>query len=198
MKYQYTIEGNVIQGPGIDDSAGYLSALGISVGSKVSYTFIIDLSAPGTIQDQDGTTIHKDPPRKIFYAHYISGSTITSANYIKEYTKTGSSITSYDYGGADMPDYEYWLYMSNGNNFLNFMDMLARPDEKECWPGGSNFGCQNMQNIIYDASGKKSSFYFNAKVTQIWQESYTQIYPITIGEGGMVTAPGVPTLHNPS
>ena len=57
MKYQYTITGKIIQGPGIDDAAGYLKRLGLSEGSPVSYTFIIDLLVVGFKKQSDGLIV---------------------------------------------------------------------------------------------------------------------------------------------
>jgi hypothetical protein len=174
MKYQYVIEGKVIKGPGIDDSAGYLSALGITVGSQVSYTFVIDLSAPGTIQHADGTISQYTDPngRRTFYAHYVSGSTITAANHSPAY----NNIAANNYGGVDMViagvDHERWLNLSNGNNFLALRDMLQQPNIDECWPGGASFGCPDMQNTIFNASGQKSHFHFDATIKQIWRQVY--------------------------
>lgn len=172
MKYQYTIEGKVIQGPGIDDSAGYLLKLGIKIGSPVCYTFIIDLSAPGFIKMSDGT-IHfpPQPPYEFFYVKYISGTTLTFDTYISSH----NSIVEQNYGhpewlGLYPPNGERHIYASKGNNYLELFNMLQQPGSKDCWSVGSSFGCGDMHNIIYDASGKKSKFNFDAKITEIWQQ----------------------------
>ena len=167
MRYQYTIAGEVIEGPGIDDSAGYLASLGISIGSPVSFTFIIDLSAPGYIKMSDGT-LKYPPDVGDFFVKYISGTTLTIDTYINSY----NGVAEQNYGHPQwfelFPPYaERHLSPGNGNNYLNIYDMKKQPDERDCWPVGSDFGSPFMQNIIYDASGNKSSFYFYAKIVNL-------------------------------
>ncbi|TKB23946.1 PEP-CTERM sorting domain-containing protein [Desulfopila sp. IMCC35006] len=167
MKYQYTIEGKVIEGPGIDDSAGYLSQLGIIVGSTVFYTFIVDLSAPGFIKLSDGT-IKPPPLGGSFYSKYITGTTLTLDTYISSH----DGIAEQNYGNPNWlklqpPFGERYINAGNGNNYLQLSDMEEQPDSKDCWPVGSDFGCRAMINTIYDASGQKSSFAFVAKILQV-------------------------------
>jgi len=170
MKYQYTIEGKVILGPGIDDSAGYLKMLGITVGSSVSYTFIIDLSDPGYLKMSDGS-IKPAPTGNSFYAKYISGTTLNANTFISSY----NGIAEQNYGNPNwlvlQPSFgERYICAGNGNNYLQLSDMKQQPDSRDNWPIGSSFGCPAMINTIYDASGRQSRFAFEAKITQIWQQ----------------------------
>ena len=170
MKYQYTIEGKVIQGPGIDDSAGYLKKLGIVVGSAVSYTFIIDLSSPGFIKMKDGI-LKPAPISGSFFAQYVSGTTLNALTFISSY----NDIVEQNFGNPNWlvfqpPFGERFIGVSNGNNYLNISDMEQQPDSKDSWSIGSSFGSPSMINTIYDAAGKKSKFAFEAQITQVWQK----------------------------
>jgi hypothetical protein len=172
--YLYKLNGQVIQGPDIVDTAGYLSELSISIGSSVSYTLIIDLNAPGTIRYDNGVVEqYSDPSNRFtFYAQYINGSTIIPENYSNTY----NGIAASNYGGADMQIppiigdwHEYWLNISNGNNWLRFMDMLQDPNASGFWPaiGNSAFGAGSMRNYIYNSNGDYSAFNFIASITSV-------------------------------
>ncbi|ANA40119.1 PEP-CTERM sorting domain-containing protein [Geobacter anodireducens] len=165
---QYTLEGYVIQGPGIDDSAGFLSDMGITVGSRVSYTIVIDLDARGTVMMSNGTVTERTDPygRGTFYAHYAGGSTITSDNYLSSY----NGISENNYGGNKWLTNtfsERWLSVSSGNNYLSFYDMLLQPDALGEWSASSAraFGAGTMRNTIFDEFGNSSKFYFSAQIT---------------------------------
>lgn len=160
---QYTIDGNVIQGPGINDTAGFLADLGITVGSHVSYTFVIDLDAKGTIMLSDGTI--SELADTSFYAHYLSGSTITPGNYMSSY----NGISENNYGVNNWltsTSSERSINVSNGNNYLTIIGMLQQPDSTGEWPIGSPiaFGAAALSNTIFDEFGNSSSFYFDAQI----------------------------------
>lgn len=166
---QYTLEGYVIQGPGIDDSAGFLADMGITVGSRVSYTIVIDLDAMGTVMLSDGTvTVRTDPyGRETFYAHYAGGSTVTADNFLSSF----NGISENNYGGnkwLTSTFSERWLNVSSGNNYLSFYDMLLQPNVLGEWSASSSraFGASAMRNTIYDEFGNSSKFYFSAQITQ--------------------------------
>ena len=171
MKYQYTITGNIIKGPGIDDAAGYLERLGLSEGSPVSYTFIIDLLVVGFKKRSDGAIVHVETGGQTFYARYISGTTWTSATYLPSH----DGIVESNFGLVNWFKLypargERGILISNGNNYLEIIDMEKQPDASGRWPLKSSFGSHNMSNTIYDAAGKKSSFHFEAKISEVWGE----------------------------
>lgn len=168
MKYQYTIEGNVIQGPGIVDSAGYLALLGITVGISVGYTFIIDLSAPGFIVMADGSIKSPTPNSNSFYAKYVSGTTLNPSTFISSH----DGMAEQNYGNPNWlvlqpPFGERYIGVAHGNNYLQLSNMEQQPDSNDSWPIGSNFGCSVMMNSIYDASGNVSRFAFEGTIKQV-------------------------------
>lgn len=169
MKYQYTITGKIIKGPGIDDAAGYLKLLGLSEDSPVSYTFIIDLLVVGFKKQNDGAIVPVQSPT--FYARYVSGTTWTSATYLPSH----DGIVESNYGTVQWlrlypASGERHISIGHGNNYLAIIDMKQQPDASGRWPLNSGFGSANMSNTIYDAAGRKSSFHFEAKISEIWGE----------------------------
>ncbi|HML78027.1 PEP-CTERM sorting domain-containing protein [Geobacter sulfurreducens] len=166
---QYTLEGYVIQGPGIDDSAGFLADMGITVGSPVSYTIVMDLDAKGTVILSDGTIAEQTDPygKSTFFAHYIGGTTITSDNYLNSF----NGVKENNYGGnmwLTSTFSERWINISNGNNFLGVYDMLQQPNSNGEWSTGFPwaFGSSFLRNTIYDETGNSSSFNFVAQITR--------------------------------
>jgi hypothetical protein len=177
MKFIYTIKGQVIQGPpnGIVDNAGYLSKLGIIIGSAVSYVLAIDLLSPGFTKKSDGT-ISMPTVQPSFFAQYISGTTLTPNNYVSSY----QGISENNYGtvkwlnpSGGPSGGERYMNLSKGNHSLLFADMLAGPDFFGMWhtqtpaPGLFSFGTATERNIIYDSNGNESSFYFESNITQV-------------------------------
>jgi hypothetical protein len=103
-----------------------------------------------------------------FYVNYISGTTLTPANFIS----THDDIAVQNVGNTVWlswypPTGERSVSASNGNNYILLSNMYEEHDSKDRWPIGSNFGCACMQNVIYDGAGKKSSFAFDAKITNV-------------------------------
>jgi hypothetical protein len=173
MKYQYTITGKIIKGPGIDDTAGYLKRLELSEGSPVSYTFIIDLLVVGFKKQSDGLIVPVQPGGSLptFYARYVSGTTWTSATYLPSH----DGIVELNHGVVTwLKLYPAWgergILIGNGNNYLAINDMGEQPKASGRWPLNSSFGSGNMSNTIYDAAGKKSRFHFEAKISEVWGE----------------------------
>ena len=171
MKYQYTITGKIIKGPGIDDSAGYLKSLGLSEGSAVSYTFVIDLLEVGFKKQSDGAIVPVIPGGNLptFHARYISGTTWTRATHLPSH----DGISELNSGSVNwLKLYPAWgersIQISNGNNYLTLNGMKEQPDASGRWPLKSNFLSVETSNTIYDAAGKKSSFYFEAKISEVW------------------------------
>jgi hypothetical protein len=169
MNHQYIITGKIIKGPGIDDSAGYLKRLGLSEGSPVSYTFTIDLLLVGFKKQSDGANVPVQTGGNLptFYSRYISGTTWTNATHLPSHDGTAEL----NYGVVTwLHLYPAWgeraIQISNGNNYLDIRDMGEQPDASGRWPLNSSFGSGNMSNTIYDAAGKKSSFHFEAKISE--------------------------------
>lgn len=165
---QYTLEGYVTKGTGINDSAGFLADMGITVGSRVSYSIIIDLNSTGTVLFNDGTITNPLDTygNNTFYAHYAGGSTITSNNYLSSY----NGILENNYGGgAEITSTftERWLTISNGNNYLGIYNMFQQPSSSGEWTVGPQaFQAFLMRNTIYDETGNSSYFSFNAQLTK--------------------------------
>jgi len=92
----YTLEGE-ISSIG-NDSAGIISDAGLTIGSKVSYEFLVDLSSDGTITRNNGTilTLSDDQFWDFFFFDYISGSLIDEKN--GGYKNGPSNIAEYNYG----------------------------------------------------------------------------------------------------
>ncbi|WP_318556467.1 PEP-CTERM sorting domain-containing protein [Geobacter anodireducens] len=166
---QYTLEGFVIQGPGINDSAGFLADMGISIGSHVSYSIVIDLNSTGTILLNNGTLTNPldVSGKNTFYAHYAGSSTITSSNHLSSY----NGIQENNYGGNNWLTStfsERWLSISNGNNYLDIYNMFEQPNSSGEWSIGFPwaFGAAFLRNTIFDSSGNSSYFNFVAQITK--------------------------------
>ncbi|MFT5728830.1 MAG: hypothetical protein ACI8PB_002990 [Desulforhopalus sp.] len=161
---QYTIEGQVIQGPGIDDSAGYLAQLGITIGSSVSYTIDIDLTAPATQVLSDGTTTSILPSSaqdQFCYAHLVAGTTLTTENW--QYSHNG--IAEYNLiADEDLVFHDLYMLTAKGNNYLQFDGLNFNPS---FWVVGSNFSAYSMSNFIYDPYGNSSYFNFDGRITNV-------------------------------
>ncbi|TKB23945.1 PEP-CTERM sorting domain-containing protein [Desulfopila sp. IMCC35006] len=161
---QYTIEGQVIQGPGINDSAGYLSQLGIAVGSSVSYTIDIDLAAPATQVLSDRTTIPLLPSStqdQFYYAHLVAGTTVTTDIWQDSHDGVAEYNLIADEG---LVTHDLYMLAATGNNSLQFVGLSFDPNS---WVVGSNFRSGYMRSFTYDESGNSSSFNFNGRITSI-------------------------------
>jgi hypothetical protein len=183
--FLYTLTGHVL-GHGMVDTAGYLSQLGITAGSTVSYSLIIDLDAPANITYGDGSVqpYTPTPGRIAFFASYVTGSTITSSNYLPAY----NGIAARNVGGGDREgpsSFERYLGITKGNNYLTIQDILAQPDASGSWPVGLLIA-PDMHNTIYAQDGTYSNFYFEGIITNV--------QPTPLPSALLLLAPGLAGL----
>jgi hypothetical protein len=161
---QYTIEGQVIKGPGINDSAGYLSQLGITIGSSVSYTLNIDLDVAANQVLTNGFSTPILPfntQDKLYYAHLVGGTVFTADIWQDSYNGIVENNQIVDSG---FQYHDLYMLAATGNISLQFSGFNFEPNS---WTVGSNFNAYSMRNVIYDGNGNCSSFNFVGQITSV-------------------------------
>jgi len=104
----YTFEGTVTV---ISDEAGIIEDAGLSLGSSVSYTFLVDFDQPGTYTLNSGEVVdHWDSDS--FYCKFIGGSILSEKN--GGYYNADSDVAESNHG------HYYWLdlYAASRNSSL--------------------------------------------------------------------------------
>ena len=138
----YTFEGTITV---INDGAGIIADAGLELGSKVSYTFLIDVDMAGTYTKNDGT-VYPAPIEDNFYTDYISGSILQE--------KDGGYYNAPD----DTAEINYGLWrfsntcVNGGSRNSNiFLQMWGAPFDE--WEVGST---GSVSNTAWDSAGNYS------------------------------------------
>ena len=154
----YTFDGTVSS---VTDAAGIIAGAGLSVGSAVTYTLIVDFATDGSYTRNDGTvyTYTDTANHDYFYADYVSG----------------DALWQKDGGFRNDPGYtaEYnvgvnYIFFTQGDLSVNSVDDLL-----QIWSFSSRVSDWTIgdavtgYNYAYDSAGDMSRLYADLTLTSI-------------------------------
>jgi hypothetical protein len=138
---EYTIQGRV---QSITDNARIVSDAGLSQGTLVSYTILIDFDRQGYRRLNDGSI---QTVADSFFVDFISGPALQPVNGGS--FNGATDIAEYNYGSFIWGPESVWNMNSANNCFT--LDILSDPSQ---WVVGSDFGM--FYNYAYNSTGQCS------------------------------------------
>ncbi len=172
----YTFEGTVT---GASDAAGAVDNAGLSVGSTVTYTFLVDLDADGAITLNNGADFnYTDSAYADFlYSDYVSGDALEQID--GGIYDSGYSIAEYNLG-YELSDVDFGYLIGNSqDDLLLLYSYLGVSDWAE---GDTIYG----YNYAFDSNGAFSYLYANLTLTDISPVSVPEPSTLLLFGAGML------------
>lgn len=152
----YRFDGTVV---GLYDPPHILADNGLTYGSPVTFTFLVDTAAPGTITYNNGTVFTwTDTSDDYFYAEYISGSLLGPKDGGSKNGPTDAAEHNYGYRRGDGVS---WLIGGSDNSSIYMYD--SRPFEN--WQVGTVVS--NAGSVVYASGYHYSTLDLSLTLTSI-------------------------------